>query len=210
MQQRRRRAADPPADDPPREAATSPTPAALATEATGGPDASTTAPPESPAAHRPTPPATYRPEPPAAYRPESSAAYRLDASAGHLLRRAHQRYQTTFLDAAAGLGLTGPQFALLLRLAETGRATQNHLGRLAAMDSATAQGVVRRLCARNLLRATGDPLDRRTRILTLTEEGNALLAAAQQAGRRANEALLAPLDPTERAHLLALLRRLTG
>ena len=150
-----------------------------------------------------------RAEVPCRHRLDSPAGYRLDASVGHLLRRAHQRYQATFLDAAAGLGLTGPQFAALLRLAETGRATQNHLGRLAAMDSATVQGVVRRLCARNLVRAAGDPLDRRTRVLTLTEEGHALLLAAQEAGRRANEALLAPLGEPERATLLALLQRLT-
>ena len=43
-------------------------------------------------------------------------AYRLDASAGHLLRRAHQRYQAVFTECAVGLGLTGPQFAALLRL----------------------------------------------------------------------------------------------
>ena len=137
-------------------------------------------------------------------------SYRLDASAGHLLRRAHQRYQATFLDAAAGLGLTGPQFALLLRLAESGRATQNHLGRLAAMDSATVQGVVRRLCARDLLRSDADPLDRRTRVLSLTVAGQALLHEAQEAGRRANDALLEPLSTAERAQLLRLLRRLTG
>ena len=136
--------------------------------------------------------------------------YSLDASAGHLLRRAHQRYQATFLDAAAGLGLTGPQFATLLRLAEMGRATQNHLGRLAAMDSATVQGVVRRLCARDLVRSADDPLDRRTRVLTLTDAGRALLREAEAAGRRANDALLEPLTPAERAQLLRLLRRLTG
>lgn len=142
--------------------------------------------------------------------PASAAAYRLDASAGHLLRRAHQRYQATFLDAAGGLGLTGPQFAALLRLEEMGQATQNHLGRLAAMDSATVQGVVRRLCARDLVRSAGNPLDRRTRVLTLTEAGHALLREAQEAGRRANEALLDPLSAAERAQLLALLQRLTG
>lgn len=136
--------------------------------------------------------------------------YRLDASAGHMLRRAHQRYQSVFQECANGLGLTGPQFALLLRLAEQKRATQNHLGRLAAMDSATVQGVVRRLEARGLLRATADPLDRRIRILSITAAGARLLRAAEEAGRRANEALLAPLSPAERAQLLALLRRIAG
>ena len=97
------------------------------------------------------------------------AKYRLDASAGHLLRLAHQRYQSMFQECAAGLGLTGPQFATLLRLSELGRATQNHLGRLAGMDSATVQGVVRRLIERGLMGTAHDPLDRRMRVLTITE-----------------------------------------
>lgn len=136
--------------------------------------------------------------------------YRLDASAGHLLRRSHQRYQSLFQERAAGLGLTGPQFAALLRLAEAGRATQNQLGRLAAMDSATVQGVVRRLTARGLVRCQGDPMDRRTRVLTVTEAGLELLRDAQEAGRRANEALMSPLTDSERAQLLALLQRLSA
>lgn len=136
--------------------------------------------------------------------------YRLDASAGHLLRRAHQRYQSMFQECAAGLGLTGPQFATLLRLAELGRATQNHLGRAAAMDSATVQGVVRRLIERGLVCTGSDPMDRRMRVLSITAEGEALLHQAQEAGTRANDALLAPLSAAERAALLALLQRLSA
>ncbi|UPY37912.1 MarR family transcriptional regulator [Sediminicoccus sp. KRV36] len=137
------------------------------------------------------------------------ADYRLDASAGHLLRLAHQRYQSMFQERAAGLGLTGPQFATLLRLSEIGRATQNHLGRLAGMDSATIQGVVRRLIARGLMRTANDPMDRRMRVLTITAEGEALLNEAQQAGMQANDALMAPLTEPERAKLVSLLRRLS-
>lgn len=140
---------------------------------------------------------------------DERASYRLDASAGHLLRRAHQRYQSMFQECAAGLGLTGPQFATLVRLSELGRATQNHLGRLAAMDSATVQGVVRRLIDRGLIRTAADPMDRRMRVLTITPEGEALLREAQAAGQRANEALMAALTPDERATLLALLQRLS-
>lgn len=136
--------------------------------------------------------------------------YALDSSAGHLLRRAHQRYQAVFQDCASGLGLTGPQFAALLRIAERGRVTQNLLGRLAAMDSATVQGVVRRLEARGLVQGASDPLDRRTRVLSITALGAEALAAAEEAGRRANEALLDPLSAAERRQLLALLQRLSG
>lgn len=135
--------------------------------------------------------------------------YSLDASAGHLLRLAHQRYQSIFQERAQGLGLTGPQFATLLRLSQMQRATQNHLGRLAGMDSATIQGVVRRLIARGFMRPASDPLDRRLRVLTMTAEGEAVVREGQVAGTLANDALMAPLSERERAQLISLLRRLS-
>ena len=141
--------------------------------------------------------------------PLARADYCLDASAGHLLRLAHQRYQAIFQERATGLGLTGPQFATLVRLSQLGRATQNHLGRLAGMDSATIQGVVRRLIARGLMRTANDPMDRRIRVLTMTPEGEAVVREGQQAGTQANDALMASLSERERGQLLTLLRRLS-
>lgn len=147
-----------------------------------------------------------------AHPPQASSAgpdYCLDASAGHLLRLAHQRYQAIFQERATGLGLTGPQFATLLRLSQMGRATQNHLGRLTGMDSATIQGVVRRLISRGFMRTAGDPMDRRMRVLTMTAEGEAVVRGGQQAGTQANEALMSPLTEREREQLVSLLRRLS-
>lgn len=135
--------------------------------------------------------------------------YRLDGSAGHLLRRALQRHQSLFQDCAAGIGLTAPQFAVLTKLAELGRATQNRLGRLVAMDPATTQGVMKRLALRHLLRTEKDPMDRRTSVLAITPEGVALVEKARTAGMRANQILMQELDAAEQTALLALLRRLT-
>jgi len=135
--------------------------------------------------------------------------YCLDASAGHLLRLAHQRYQAIFQERATGLGLTGPQFATLLRLSQLGRATQNHLGRLAGMDSATIQGVVRRLIVRGFMCTASDPLDRRMRVLTMTPEGEAVVREGQRAGMQANDMLMATLSERERVQLISLLRRLS-
>ena len=57
-----------------------------------------------------------------------------------------------FTAGMAHVELTPTQFTALLKTVELGRITQNHLGRLAAMDPATIQGVVRRLMARGLMR----------------------------------------------------------
>jgi MarR family transcriptional regulator, lower aerobic nicotinate degradation pathway regulator len=147
-------------------------------------------------------------EPPAAAG-VAAVGYPLDASAGHLLRRALQRHQALFQEQATGIGLTGPQFAALTKLAELHRVTQNRLGRLVAMDSATIQGVARRLALRGLLRTEPDPLDRRAVVLVITAEGERVVAEARLAGARANRALMAGLDVAEQVVLLGLLRRLT-
>jgi MarR family transcriptional regulator, lower aerobic nicotinate degradation pathway regulator len=133
--------------------------------------------------------------------------YRLDASTGHLLRRAVQRHQALFQDFGAGLGLTAPQFAALTKLAELKRVTQNRLGRLVAMDPATAQGVMKRLALRGLLVPEKDPMDRRTVVLAITPAGEALVERARAAGLRANQALVDGLSAREQADLADLLRR---
>jgi len=135
--------------------------------------------------------------------------YRLDSSTGHLLRRALQRHQALFQECAASTGLTPPQFAALTKLAELRRVTQNRLGRLVAMDPATAQGVMKRLALRGLLRTEKDPMDRRTVVLSITQEGECLVHKARHAGQRANQTLMQELDAGEQAMLLALLRRIT-
>ena len=93
------------------------------------------------------------------------------------LGRPHRRRAGAAADVEHGL--TGPQFAALLRLSEAGRATQNQLGRLAAMDYATVQGVVRRLAARGLLRAAEDPLDRQILAATIFQSNTRDMISAR-------------------------------
>ena len=73
---------------------------------------------------------------------ETLAGFKVEDHVGFLLRRAHQRHVALFTAAVAHAELTPTQFTALLKTAQLGRITQNHLGRLAAMDPATIQGVV--------------------------------------------------------------------
>ena len=134
--------------------------------------------------------------------------YRVEAQVGFLLRRASQRHTMIFADGMAEADLTPTQFTALVKVVELGQVTQNHLGRLAAMDPATIQGVVRRLIDRGLVARADDPMDRRTIVLAPTEAGVTLAGQAVQAGRRITEATLDPLDAAERAALLSLLRKI--
>lgn len=143
--------------------------------------------------------------------PETGMAldtYVVEDQVGFMLRRAHQRHVALFQEGISKIELTPTQFTALIKTVELGRVTQNHLGRLAAMDPATIQGVVRRLIARGLVGREPDPLDRRTAVLTPTADGVALAARAVACARQITEATLRPLEEQERAHLLALLRKL--
>jgi DNA-binding MarR family transcriptional regulator len=127
---------------------------------------------------------------------------------GFLLRRAHQRHVALFTAKLAAWELTPTQFTALLKVVELGRTTQNHLGRLAAMDPATIQGVVRRLTARGLMRRGLDKMDRRTTVLEPTEAGVVLITKVVACARQAHEAALAPLGADDRVRFLALLRKM--
>lgn len=134
--------------------------------------------------------------------------YRVEDQVGFLLRRANQRHTAIFADGMAEVDLTPMQFTALVKVVEHGKVTQNLLGRLAAMDPATIQGVVRRLIDRGLVARADDPLDRRTIVLAATDAGMALARRAVVAARRITEATLEPLTAEERAALASLLSKI--
>ena len=141
-------------------------------------------------------------------RDDAEARYRLEAQVGHLLRRAHQRATAIFLAAFGDAQITPTQWAALVKLRDEEALSQNHLGRLTAMDPATVQGVIRRLARRGLIERRADDADRRRTVLTLSPEGRRLVAGLSARGHRVSETILAPLDARERRRLLELLRRL--
>jgi DNA-binding MarR family transcriptional regulator len=134
--------------------------------------------------------------------------YVLEDQVGHLLRRAHQRASAVFLETMGTLDLTPTQYAALVKIADLGEVSQNHLGRLTAMDPATSQGVIRRLEARGLIIVRPDPDDRRRSLLSLSPAARRLLPAAIERGRAITAATLAPLEADEQATLLRLLKKL--
>jgi MarR family transcriptional regulator, lower aerobic nicotinate degradation pathway regulator len=139
---------------------------------------------------------------------EGLASFTVEDHIGFLLRRAHQRHVSIFTAAMAQADLTPTQFTALLKVVQLGRTTQNLLGRHAAMDPATIQGVVRRLIGRGLVHRGRDPMDRRTAVLEATAPGVALITRVVASARGAHDAALAPLTPEERVQVAALLRKM--
>ncbi|HQY42947.1 MAG TPA: MarR family winged helix-turn-helix transcriptional regulator [Paracoccaceae bacterium] len=138
---------------------------------------------------------------------KTSAPYALDDQIGFVLRRVTQRHIGIFTGAIGAVTTT--QFAALAKLAELGPLSQNHLGRVTAMDAATIKGVVDRLRREGLVATADDPDDRRRLTVALSTRGAELFARLAPTAIDISAETLAPLTPAEREQLLALLSRLT-
>ena len=140
---------------------------------------------------------------------QAQIAYRLEDQVGHLLRRAHQRATAIFLARVQDTQITPTQFAALAKLADVGELSQNHLGRLTAMDPATIQGVTRRLKARGLITRRADPEDGRRTLLRLSSKCARLAKSTIPQGFDVSGDILKPLSRIEQRQFLRLLKRLT-
>jgi MarR family transcriptional regulator, lower aerobic nicotinate degradation pathway regulator len=143
--------------------------------------------------------------------PEGSGgeAYVVTQQVGHLLRRAYQRHLAIFQEFAEDLNLTSMQFVTLCALSDRGPCSQRDLVEATAIDQATIRGIIDRLQARFLLQVSRDESDGRKVVMSLTGQGEDLLAAMLPRGPAISEKTMEPLNPAERVALLFLLRKLS-
>ncbi|QUD87385.1 MarR family winged helix-turn-helix transcriptional regulator [Phenylobacterium montanum] len=124
------------------------------------------------------------------------------------VQRAARRLARRFDDAFRPVGLTSGQFSLLMGLNRPEPASIGSLAGLLAMDRTTLTAAVKPLERRGLLEVHIDPKDRRSRLLTLTPDGMAVLAEAEPIWRRTHAAVESQLPagevPRLRAGLAAL------
>jgi DNA-binding MarR family transcriptional regulator len=132
---------------------------------------------------------------------------RLDEHPGHLLRRAQQISVSMFHDEVGG-ELTPVQFAILRCLADHPGIDQVSLAGIAAIDTSTGATVCARLEEKGLLERKVIPHNRRQRALSITPEGEQLLANLIPATQRLRKRLLAPLSASEQRQFMELLARL--
>lgn len=133
--------------------------------------------------------------------------YRVERQIGFLLRQANQRHVAIFA-GRMGDRLTTTQWAALSKLREIQPSSQNQLGRETAMDVATIKGVVDRLAARGLITSEADPKDGRRLVLSLTEEGLAVIDRNLATAAAVTDETLMPLTSGERMMLIELLRKI--
>ncbi|MDR3014090.1 MAG: MarR family transcriptional regulator [Delftia acidovorans] len=123
---------------------------------------------------------------------------------GHLIRRAQQIAAQLFRDVL-GPDVTPVQYAILRMLQEKPGIDQVTLARLVALDNSTTADIAARLEAKGwVLR---EILPRRQRRLTLTVEGETMLAGFVPNVHELHERMLAALEPQEQAEFKRLLRK---
>ena len=103
-----------------------------------------------------------------------------------------------------GLDLTSPQFAALSMISEYPRIDQATLAGLIAFDRATIGGVVDRLVSKGFVERLTNPKDRRAKVLTLTQSGQATLAQLLPIVQKSQDDLLPSLTEAEKAEFLRL------
>lgn len=125
---------------------------------------------------------------------------------GHLIRRLHQISTAVFMRdvKAAGYDLTPVQFAALDALKHHGGIDQAGLATAIAKDRATTGTVIDRLVRKKLISRTVSPSDKRARVLRLTADGEALLAALTPIVLRLQKDILPGLTKTEYDQFVSL------
>jgi MarR family transcriptional regulator, lower aerobic nicotinate degradation pathway regulator len=134
--------------------------------------------------------------------------YRIEDQVGYLLRRAHQRASAIFQTSIGDPNITPTQYSSMVKLHEYTELSQNLLGRLVGMDKATMQGVVRRLKDRGLVDSRPDPGDARRTLLSLTIDGQRIVAKLLLNGPAVSRETLKPLSAPEQRQLLDLLSKI--
>jgi DNA-binding MarR family transcriptional regulator len=114
------------------------------------------------------------------------------------VQRAARALARRFDDALRPVGLTNGQFSLMMSLNRPEPPDMAAVASLLGMDRTTLTAALKPLQRRRLLKATVDPADRRSRVMTLTPKGRRLVARAVPVWRRTHisvEALLPDSDP---------------
>ncbi len=94
-------------------------------------------------------------------------------AAGHALNRLYR-------PLLAPLGLTYPQYLVMVALWETDGQTVGALGQTLTLDSSTLTPLIKRLEAADLVRRSRNPADERQVRVSLTESGRALYDRARE------------------------------
>ena len=98
------------------------------------------------------------------------------------------------------MGLTHPQYLVMLALWQHAPLSVRDLSRLLQLDPGTLSPLVKRLEAIGYLRRERDPADERSLAITLTESGRALRSQAERIPPAVVSRLGLPIEDLQRLH----------
>ncbi|WP_033215437.1 MarR family winged helix-turn-helix transcriptional regulator [Kitasatospora phosalacinea] len=142
--------------------------------------------------------------------PEDATPERLRAIPSRLLAGAATAADRLVNERLAAEGARKWHFAVLVALDETGPASQAELSRRTGVYRSDMVAVLNELADAGFLVRDPDPVDRRRNVITLTPAGRARLHHLDALVTTAQQDLLAPLAPAERAELTRLLTLLNA
>lgn len=128
----------------------------------------------------------------------------------YLLSKVGKDARSRLAERLAADGLRLYHHAVLAALADLGPHTQRELAVRLRLDPSDLAKAAELLAGAGWIDRARDAADRRRLTLTLTPAGRTRLAALEAEARAVQDEVLAPLDPSERAVLHALLLRLHG
>jgi DNA-binding MarR family transcriptional regulator len=140
---------------------------------------------------------------------EPSAEWlRLDNQICFVLHAASRAFNALYRDALQDMGLTYPQYLVMLVLWEDGELPVKRIGERLRLDSGTLSPLLKRLEAAGLVRRERSAADERSVTVRLTPEGAGLRAQALRLPARVSAAT--GLDVAEIVELRRRLERLTA
>ena len=125
-----------------------------------------------------------------------------------VLMKAHRTLERHARCSIEPLGLGSSDFAILELLLHRGQQPVNAIGRRVDLTSGAITSAVDRLEAQGLVVRTSDRKDRRTRFVSLTPKGTALIRRVFGVHKRAMEGATSSLSAAERETLIDLVKKL--
>jgi DNA-binding MarR family transcriptional regulator len=126
--------------------------------------------------------------------------YRLSVTSNLVSDSIARTYEALF-------GLSIPEWRLIAVIAETGGITQQAVGARTRMDKVTVSRAAIALVDRGLLDRRGNPEDRRSHLLDLTDAGRDLYAAVAPKALDLESRIFSQFAPEDVARFMDMLRR---
>ena len=126
------------------------------------------------------------------------------------VQRAARALARRFDEELRPLGLTNGQFSLMMSLNRPEPPAMASVAALLAMDRTTLTAALKPLERRGLIKVASDRTDRRSRRLTLTSQGKALLASAVPVWQKTHQDLESQFEDGDVDRLRGSLRALSS